>query len=156
MWFGQDRRQKDRRQEGAGEAAPASQENVQDNRQQDRRQVQRRACFRVVYPADAAPQITNLPVKVMDISIRAVRFTLCGELAAGVSLEEGQTVQMTFKFHDEQVLDIGGVIFRHSTDQTGQKVYVCRFNCELPAELVNKEQSFLLKHYPDFCRELRK
>jgi hypothetical protein len=152
MWFGQDRRQKDRRQEGGGEAAPADKEN----RQQDRRQVQRRQCFRVVYPAEAAPKITNLPLKVMDISMKAVRFMLCGELADGISFEEGKTIQMAFKFHDEQVVEVDGVIFRHNIDSDEQKVYVCRFNRDLPAELVNGEQAFLLKNYPNFCRQVRR
>ncbi|HBG77462.1 MAG TPA: hypothetical protein DDW84_01240 [Phycisphaerales bacterium] len=151
MWFSQDRRQKDRRQEGVDNAAPVEQES----REQDRRQVQRRACFRVVYPTDAAPKITNLPLRVIDISIKAVRFTPCGELADG-ALEDGKRIQMVFKFNDDQVVEFGGVIFRHSTDSAGREVYVCRFNRELPAELVNSEQAFLLKNYPDFCRQVRR
>lgn len=134
------------------DAAPAGIENGQ----QDSKQAQRRQYFRLVYPANAAPKITNLPLRVIDISMKAVRFTLCGEITDGASFEEGQEIQMVFKFHDEQLVEIGGVIFRHSTDQVGRKIYVCKFNRELPAELVNKEQAFLLKNYPEFCRHTTK
>jgi hypothetical protein len=128
----------------------------QENRQQDRGQAGRRQYFRVVYPLAAAPKITNLPLRVIKISMKAVRFTPCGELADGVSFEDGQIIQMVFKFHDEQVVELGGVIFRHSTDKAGRKVYVCKFDSELSAELVSKEQAFLLRNYPDFCRYGRK
>jgi hypothetical protein len=152
MWSGLNRRQEDRRHEGGEDVTPSGREN----RQQGRRQAVRRQQFRVVYPLGAAPKVTNLPLNVISISMKAVRFMLCGELADGVSLEKGQRILMILKFHDEQIVKVGGAILRHSTDRAGQKVYVCRFDCELPAELVNDEQAFILKNYPDFYRQIHK
>jgi hypothetical protein len=123
---------------------------------QNRRRTSRRQSFRVAYPAGEALQITNLPLEVIDISIKVVRFMLFGELPDGVSLEKGQRIKLAFKFHNDQIVKVGGSIFRHGIDRDGRKVYLCKFDCELPAELINEEQAFITKKYPDFYRRVRR
>ncbi|GEM_PF-1446099 len=119
----------------------------------DRRQSQRREYFRVVYPIDACPDITNLHAKVIDISIKAVRFELNISDAEKAGLAIGKTIDMQFKFCDGEEKKIAGVIVRQLEDQFGKRAFVCLFVKEQSLEFVNKEQAYLLKHFPDFCRK---
>lgn len=120
---------------------------------EDRRKSQRREYFRVVYPIDACPEIKNLNAKVIDISIKAVRFELNISDAQKAGLAIGKTIDMQFKFPDGEEKKIAGVIVRQLEDQFGKRAFVCLFVKEQSPELVNKEQAYLLKHFPDFCRK---
>jgi hypothetical protein len=120
---------------------------------EDRRKSQRREYFRVVYPIDASPNITNLNAKVIDISIKAVRFELNIADAEKANLAVGKTIDMQFKFHDGEEKKIAGVIVRQLEDQFGKRTFVCLFIKEQPSQFVNKEQAYLIKHFPDFCQK---
>ncbi len=120
---------------------------------EDRRKAQRRGYSRVMYPMDASPDITNLNAKVIDISIKAVRFELNIADADKENLVVGKTVDMQLKFHDGEEKKLSGVIVRQLEDQFGKRTFVCLFVKEQSPEFVNKEQAYLIKHFPDFCRK---
>ncbi|MCE5340494.1 MAG: PilZ domain-containing protein [Planctomycetaceae bacterium] len=146
-WFND--KQQDRRKP-AKEGEPVS---LPPGVTQDRRKSQRREYFRVIYPIDASPEITNLNAKVIDISIKAVRFELNITDAEKANLAVGKTVDMQLKFHNGEQKDIAGVIVRQLEDQFGKRTFVCLFVKELSPQFVNKEQAYLIKHFPDFCQK---
>jgi hypothetical protein len=146
-WFN-DKRQDRRKPVKDGEPV-----NLPPGVTQDRRKSQRRECLRVVYPINACPEITNLKAKVIDISIKAVRFELNISDAQKAGLAVGKTIDMQFKFPNGEEKNIAGVIVRQLEDQFGKRAFVCLFVKEQSPEFVNKEQAYLLKHFPDFCRK---
>lgn len=118
----------------------------------DRNQVQRRKYFRVCYPpAAVVPKITNLlTAKVIDISVKAVKFVLP---ASGANFIADDKINITLEFRDGLNIDTIGTLCRQESDPTNRKVLVYIFNDEIPAAVINKEQAYLLKNFPDFCRE---
>lgn len=146
-WFGPDKRQNDQR---SGQRTDVHRLGS-ERRENDRKQVQRRQYFRVVFPPAAeAPEITNLSAKVIDISVKAVKFMLP---ASEVNFTADSKIDMVLKFRDGQIINAVGTVLRQESDQLGKSVCVCIFDAEIPSAVINKEQSYLLKNFPDFCRK---
>ena len=148
-WFDTYRPQKDKgNAEGEVEDGAGS-----DRRQGGKRQVQRRQFFRVVYPLVAAPEISNLPAKVVDISVRAVKLVFSRYDANNANFDIGSKMDISLKFHDGQTIEKTGSILRKETDHAGKFYVVCIFDSDIPSAVINKEESYLLKNFPDFCRD---
>jgi len=139
-------RQQDRRQPGQGDLLPPKSA-------EEKRKAQRREYFRVVYPIQASPEITNLSAKVIDISVTALRFELLTQKAEKANLTLAKKIKMEVKFHDGQLLKIEGTITRMTREQFSNCVFVCMFEKPISSEIITKEQSYLLKNFPDFCRK---
>lgn len=144
-WFNSGRRQNDRGDEN--NQIPL--EN--DRREEERRAVQRREFFRVVYPVNASPKITNLSARVVDISVHAVKFELPAESSLS-QMDVDKAIEMIVNFHDGQTINTSGKIFKKSRHED-KFIFVCIFDVEISPEIINKEQSYLLKNFPDFCRK---
>jgi hypothetical protein len=123
---------------------------------EEKRQTQRRAYFRVVYPTAAQPVILDTHAKVIDISVRALRFQIPNEEAKQMNLDINSTINAKLKFHDGQMLEIDGRISRKLEDKAGNFVFVCMFAQEIHSDIINKEQAYLLHNFPDFCRQVFK
>lgn len=145
MSFDSEKRQDDRRNAEKGdELCPPL-----DRRQEEKKHQQRRQYFRVVYPLHASPQITNLSARVVDISVNAIKFEIPTHSFDSANLAINSKINMSVKFHDGQDLEISGKILRR---QDGNSIFVCIFDRQIPGTLINKEQAYLLKNFPDFCR----
>ena len=144
-----DRRQGERRQ--AGGSADWS---GPERRRGARRKAQRREFFRIVYPSTASPEVLETPWRVADISKKGIKL-VCeeggGENWASPAVDSPISVRL--QFHDGDIFDAVGKVLRSYYDADSNKCYiVCKLDADIPSERINKEQSFLLKHYPDFCR----
>jgi hypothetical protein len=145
-WFKNSNEHDRRKQEPGQEALPAGVT-------EDRRQSQRREYFRVVYPLNAAPEITNLKANVIDMSVKGLRFEINILDAEKTNLAVNKRIDMKLKFHDGHTMEVAGVIMRQLEDQFGKRAFVAIFNKQIEAGIINKEQSYLLKNFPDFCRQ---
>jgi len=173
-WFA-DRRQGDRRneepkgkediaqqpQQESPEQEPQQQQEQQAETQErrgqgDRRQTQRREFFRVVYPPAAAPEVSNLSARVMDISLKSVKFALSEKCPVNKDFDASSKIDMVFVFHNGQKIESMGTVLRQETGEKGKKLVICVFDKEIPAEVINNEQAYLLKCFPDFCRKMFK
>lgn len=139
----------------------------------DRRLDQRREFVRLVYPIgsnpeivsyhpDAAPEIIKSdPVsfaskfKIADLSKKAVRFTClvkCNKCETPMPFNS--KVSFTIKFHDGETVDLQAELVRYfGLVKTKTGNFVTLLSTNLSPERIKKEQSFLLKNFPDFCRE---
>ena len=147
-WFGAERRQDDRRDSNPEEIRAEN-----DRRQEERRVAQRRQFFRVVYPLNESPEIINLSAKIIDISVHAVKFELPAESASQFNVDS--RVELKIKFHDGQIVEGWGKIFQ-KRDGTDKSIFIGIFEKEISPAVINKEQAYLLKKYPDFCRRMFK
>jgi c-di-GMP-binding flagellar brake protein YcgR len=145
-WFNSEKPQDRRKQQPAQDTLPPGVT-------EDRRTSQRREYFRVVYPLHASPEITNLKAKVIDISIKGLRFEINIQDATNAKLAIDSKLNMNIKFHDGQTMEVAGVIIRQLEDQFGKSTFVVIFDQQIKSEVINKEQAYLLKNFPDFCRQ---
>ncbi|HBG28902.1 MAG: hypothetical protein A2Y10_16655 [Planctomycetes bacterium GWF2_41_51] len=147
-WFDTEKRQEDRRD-------PDSDDNREESehQQEERRVAQRRQFFRVVYPINESPEIINLSAKIIDISVHAVKFELPAEAASKFNVDS--RVELKIKFHDGQIVEGWGKIFQ-KRDGTGKSIFISIFEKEISSAVINKEQAYMLKNYPDFCRRIFK
>jgi hypothetical protein len=145
-WFKGSKEQDRRKQEPGQDALPAGVT-------EDRRKAQRREYFRVVYPLNASPEITNLKAKVIDMSVKGLRFEINIMDSEKANLAIDSKINMQLKFHDGHTMEVAAVIIRQLEDQFGKRAFVAIFNEQIESEIINKEQSYLLKNFPDFCRQ---
>ncbi|MEN6385269.1 MAG: hypothetical protein ABFD79_08710 [Phycisphaerales bacterium] len=114
---------------------------------------QKREVFRVSFPKNCQPVITNLPAAVLDISVKAVKFEINLEDAKKANLILNSKVKLKIQFADDSVLETSGKIFRLDQTDPSVCVYVCMFSREIPQAIITKQQQYLLKNFPDFCRQ---
>ena len=128
----------------------------EDQRGTDRRETQRREIFRVIYPPNSAPKVLNNNFNIIDISAKAVKFT-CNNKEDMETLHNETPVELKIEFNDGEILEVKGKIMNsyHDDSVPEQKYFVCYFEKEIPPARVSKEQAYLLKHFPDFCRNQR-
>lgn len=119
-----------------------------------RRKKQRREFFRVVYPRHERPEITNIDGKIIDISIRSMRFEINAEYAEKISIPPGSKRKLQLKFHDEQILEVSGLISPRLDNRKASAVYICIFENEIAPQVIAKEESYLLKNFHDFSRSV--
>jgi hypothetical protein len=117
-----------------------------------RRSIQRRECFRLVYPPQVAPQITNIQAQVVDISVKSVRFLLETNITIPLNTDESEKLPMSIKFHDGEIINVTGTFAREGLSTDGRMFYIYYLTKEISGAIINKEQAFLLKHFPNFCR----
>ncbi|MEN6385270.1 MAG: PilZ domain-containing protein [Phycisphaerales bacterium] len=120
---------------------------------EDRRKSQRREVFRVAYPPEAYPIIKNLSAILLDISVKAAKFRLPVCRAESHNLQLGSMIELKILFDDGSKFETSGTIFRKNESPPEVCVYVCMFRKEIPSEIVTKQQQYLLKNFPDFCRQ---
>lgn len=164
----------DRRSEGRRKRERrAASRNGSDRRGSDRRFEQRREFVRLVYPLGSEPQIISYPpeaapkiiksepailatkFKIADLSKKAFRFNClikCSKCDNPMPFKS--KVTFTVQFHDDETLEIEAEIIRYFCEiKTKSGSFVTLLAKNLTPERINKEQAFLLKNYPEFCRE---
>lgn len=168
--FISDRRGEGRRQRDRRDATRGSNDRRSPS---DRRHEQRREFVRLVYPSGNEPQIISYPpeaapeiiksepailaskFKISDLSKKSFRFrclTKCSKCDSPLTLNN--KVAFTVKFYDGETLDIQAKIVRYFGDiETKTGNFVTLLLEQLSPERIKKEQAFLLKNFPDFCRQ---
>ena len=126
---------------------------VSEQRKVNHRQTQRREIFRVAYPPNAAPKVLD-NFTIADLSTKAIRFTSAVNEENEASLSIDNRITLKIQFNDGEILEVEGKILNCYYDENSpqEKNFVCYFDSEIPASRLSKEQSYLLKHYPDFCK----
>jgi len=158
-WF--ERRQARRREQERRKADPGAAEVHADRREADRRQGDRRAVdrrqlsrrkyFRVIYPPDEGPKVLNADYRVLDLAQNTIRFA-CRNGAAP-AFETNGSVEATLQFRDGETLSVQGKVARLHQDLAGEETYfVCMLDELIPQRTINQEQRYLLKNFPNFCR----
>ena len=125
-----------------------------DRGEVDRRERQRRKFFRIVYPPTAEPRVLNGDFRIVDISQEGVRFACKnGRGGSPERIEVNSTVDLTIQFQDGEILDIRVKILRcdHKAG-SGERVFAGIVKEGISPERISKEQTYLLKHFPEFCR----
>jgi len=119
-------------------------------------QSQRRAFFRAAYPASNGLKILNMDVEVLDISQNSLRFcSLNNWDKFSKAMENNDILEVSVLFHDNTVENIKGHITNCYANISSKKQdYVLTFIKEIPFKKISIEQSYLLKHFPDFSRYL--
>ena len=143
-----DRRRDDRRQEPTQQG---------DRRKAQRRKAQRRQFFRLVYPPNAAPKVLNASYRIVDISQQGI-LLVCedgsDECSQPITLK--RLLDLKIQFHDGEILDIQVNITRCQSDlKSNKNSYSGIIKQGISAERISKEQAYLLKLFPNFCRASR-
>ena len=164
----------DRRGDGRRKGSRrAGSRDENDRRSSDRRVTQRREFVRLSYPVGNEPQIISYPpeaapklikseldiletdFKISDLSKKAVRFSCLAKCSkCNHPMPFKTKVKFSLQFHDDEILELEGEIARYFSDvksKTGSFVTLLTKN--LSPERIRKEQSFLLKNFPEFSRE---
>lgn len=110
---------------------------------------QRRKVFRVFYPQKMHAEITTLKAKVIDISIKSMRFKISNATKYKIT-HPGSKWKFQVKCHDGQTFEVVGVISSRLDPHKGV-VYICIFEKEISSEIIAKEGAYLLKHFQNFC-----
>ncbi|MBN1788162.1 MAG: hypothetical protein JW806_07180 [Sedimentisphaerales bacterium] len=122
-------------------------------RKTDRRQNDRRAGVRIAYPIGAAPKILNIKSQVVGITPNAIRFFIADFNPQKSELKEGDRVKLSIKFRDSKVVKMNGTISRREKHYEDREFFVCLLDEGFPQERLDKEQAYLLKYFPDFCKD---
>ncbi|MHC4517623.1 MAG: PilZ domain-containing protein [Planctomycetota bacterium] len=119
-----------------------------------RRRFERRQSFRIVYPLTLVPKILNVSFQVSNLSRQGIMLRWEGEqdeCPANVTL--GSTLSLQVQFHDGEILDLEVTINRCQSDLHCRRVtYAGTLEPALSAARISKEEAYLLRHVPDFCR----
>lgn len=119
-----------------------------------RRRVERRKSFRIVYPLTLVPKVLNGSFRISNLSQQGIMVRWEGEhdeCPANVTL--GSTLSLQVQFHDGEILDVEVTIARCQSDlHCRRAVYAGTLEPALSAARISKEEAYLLRHVPDFCR----
>ncbi len=144
-----DRRKKDRRSKDQTDDCPI---DVEDRRsEKDRRESQRRKLFRVLYPFGAAPVVLNNKISILDISIESIRFVFENK---NESIPIGEILELEMKFQDDEIITRKIIVKNCYDESLGKNQYIGHFTKPLPSNRMGKEQAYVLRSFPDFCREI--
>lgn len=120
----------------------------------DRRQGERRRSVRLYYPRSALPKVLNANFRVINISREAIGFVCqdnCEQCTHPITLKS--VLDLKIQFHDGETLDVRVKILRCQRDLGwDEKYYAGVIEGAISAERIGKEQAYLLRHFPDFCR----
>jgi hypothetical protein len=146
-WDGVEKREQERGQDDGRDAAGRD----ADHQKADGGWKEKRQGIRLAYPLAAAPQIVNMRLQVVGLSVKAIRFFVPDIVSKKSALKKGSKINIAIKFHDGQVIKIGGTILRQERHQEEREHFVCLFERLLPKERIDKELAYLKKNFPDFC-----
>lgn len=118
--------------------------------QKKQQKIQRREFFRVFYPRKVRPEITTLNAKVIDISIKAMRFEIYNVHNCKIEILPDRKLELKLKFRDGQTIEVAGMILPRLDNRKGN-IYICIFDEAIPSEIIAKESAYLLKHFKKFC-----
>ncbi len=126
-----------------------------DDKQKDkRRNYKRREHFRLVYPPSVEPKILNTDFHIMDISQHGIQFFCsenCMNCTHPISLKS--ILDLEIQFHDGETINVKVEILRcERTLFSREKTYTGFIQHGITTERIAKEQSYLLSHFPDYCR----
>jgi hypothetical protein len=123
-------------------------------RQVQRRRVERRQFFRIVYPLTLFPKTLNSNFQVINLSRQGIMLRWEGKQdECPLNLTIGSVINLQVQFHDEEILDLGVKITRCQSElHSHQAVYAGTLEPALSAARLRKEEAYLLRHVPDFCR----
>jgi hypothetical protein len=112
---------------------------------------EKRQFFRIVYPLTLAPRTSNGEVRVINLSRQGILFRWEGWEPARLAL--GSIVNLRVRFHDGETLNLAVNITRCQSDvHSRQTVYAGILRPALSSARISKEEAYLLRHVPDFCR----
>lgn len=125
----------------------------QQTSENNQKEAQKRELFRIVYPPNSAPKILNKDFEIIDLSAQAIKFTSYNKQDYD-QLSKERHVELKLKFADSEILDVQGEIINiyDTKDASSRKYFVCLFDQKIAASRISKEQSYLLKNFPEFCR----
>ena len=122
----------------------------------ERRKAQRRAFFRANYPKGNRLKILNTDIEVVDICENSLRF--CGSDQwdrLSKIIENDEIFEVSVLFHDNTVENIKGHITKCYTDlHSKEQYYILMFEKSIPSKRISYEQSYLLKKFPEFSKQL--
>jgi hypothetical protein len=123
-------------------------------RQGQRRRVERRRSFRIIYPLSLAPEMLNSRFRVMNLSQEGIMLRWEGRKhECPVSLMLGSVISLQIQFHDGETLDLTVKVNRCQSDRRSRmRVFAGTLEPALTAARINKEERYLLRSVPDFCR----
>ncbi|HNY78329.1 MAG: PilZ domain-containing protein [Sedimentisphaerales bacterium] len=123
-------------------------------RQVQRRRVERRQFFRIVYPLTLIPKTINSSFQVINLSQQGVLLRWEGKQDdCPVNLTIGSIINLQVQLHDGEILDLEVKITRCQSElHSHQAVYAGTLEPALSAARLRKEEAYLLRHVPDFCR----
>jgi len=147
---GDERRKDDRRQDTGVRGG----DREGQRRQRQRRRVERRQFFRIVYPPTLVPKIVNSKFRVINLSQRGIVLRWEGKKdECPVDLTLGSVINLQIQFHDGETLNLKMTINRcQSERRSHMTVYAGTLEPALTAPRVSKEERYLLRTVPDFCR----
>lgn len=144
---------KGQNQKSGAEDKPENQKysDAQSRQQSDK---QRRAFFRVNYPAKNQLKVLNMDVEVVDICQKSLRF--CGfnqwDKLSKV-IENDEILELFVLFHDNTVEKVKGRLTKSYSDIHSRKqYYILMSTKDIKSKKISVEQSYLLKYFPDFSR----
>ncbi|MHC4594648.1 MAG: PilZ domain-containing protein [Planctomycetota bacterium] len=145
-----DRRQGDRR----SDATAPDDRKEGDRRKGERRGREKRQFVRLAYPPTADTKVLNGNFRITDMSEKGIAFHCtdkCEKCTSPITLKS--IVDLKIQFHDEQIIDIKVDILRCERNLDSQEKTYAGFVAEgISAERIAKEQTYLLSHFPEFCR----
>ena len=126
-----------------------------EKNQGDKRRRERREFYRLVYPPGEAPKVTDADYRVIDLSLKAIRFAVAYEREGSCpSIRIDEAVSATLRFRDSQLLPVEGRILRaYHNRRAGEIEFACLLETEMPPGLIATEQRFLLTKFPHLCAE---
>ena len=147
---GNERRKGERRQDTAGQGG----DRQSQRRRRQRRRVERRPSFRIVYPLTLAPETLNSDFRAMNLSQEGVVLRWEGKKdECPVNVTLGSMIPLQIQFHDGEVLDLRVKINRCQSERRSRMgVFAGTLEPALSAARINKEERYLLRSVPDFCR----
>jgi hypothetical protein len=118
------------------------------------RQAERRKFFRVVYPLTLAPKTLDGKVYVINLSRQGVMLRQEGDKdECVVNLVLGSMAHLQIQFHDGEIVHLAVKITRCQSEVRSRRtVWSGILQPVLSAKRISKEQAYLLRHVPEFCR----
>lgn len=137
--------------------APQYNLSLEDHEYADRKRAyygqERRRHFRIYYPKAATPKLVNCNFKVIDLSMEGIQFAVNRPSGDEPEPEPDQNIEMKLRFNDADTANISvRVLRKHEDKNTGKTLWSGRIEHGLSPSRISKEQAYLLRHYPDFCR----
>lgn len=160
--FNKDRRQESRREHHRRAAVRGESDRRDDA---SRREKQRRDSQRVSFlPGATLPILASTPeyiaehFRVLDLlSEKAIQLVCVGNCKeCEMPVEVGSTIEVTIEFHDETKVITKGRLVRYSGDlRSKNKTIVSVLEKPLSLKIINDEQNYLLRHYPDYLEGVK-
>lgn len=116
----------------------------------------RRTLNRVVYPCSARPKLLNIPAKIINISEKGLQLGLEYDFAKKNQIDLDKEMELEIEFHHGEKVKVSGKVVNTYTDINNIRtnVSIC-LSKTIPRKIVAREQAYVLKHFPDFCRVMK-